>query len=91
MVGSFFLNCYWTFQTQPTWRKFALFPLTNATNYILTTFGVVMLVESFGVDERVAPLVVALSTIPFTFVLSRHVLTGRGTDRVAPPGARRKF
>ncbi len=30
MVGSFFLNCYWTFRTRPTWRKFALFPLTNA-------------------------------------------------------------
>lgn len=26
MVGSFLLNCYWTFRTPPTWRKFALFP-----------------------------------------------------------------
>ena len=89
MVGSFFLNCYWTFQTRPTWRKFALFPLTNATNYVLTTFGVVVLVEWFSVDERVAPLVAALAAIPFTFLLSRLVLTGRGAERVAPvvPGS----
>ncbi len=76
MVGSFFLNCHWTFQTPPTWRKFALFPLTNATNYIVTTLGVVVLVEWFGVDERVAPLLAAVAAIPVTFVLSRRVLTG---------------
>ena len=26
MVGSFLLNCYWTFRTRPTWRKFAAVP-----------------------------------------------------------------
>lgn len=82
MVGSFFLNCYWTFQTRPTWGKFALFPLTNATNYVFTTAGVVVLVEWAGVDERVAPLLAALAAIPVTFVLSRRVLTG--SVRFAP-------
>ncbi|MGH3781264.1 MAG: GtrA family protein [Pseudonocardiaceae bacterium] len=76
MIGSFFLNCYWTFQTPPTWRKFALFPLTNATNYLVTTLCVVVLVEWFGIDERVAPLLAAVAAIPVTFVLSRRVLTG---------------
>lgn len=91
MVGSFFLNCYWTFQTRPTWRKLALFPLTNATNYVLTTLGVVVLVEGFGVDQRVAPLVAALAAIPVTFVLSRRVLTRpHRPERVAAvaPGTR---
>lgn len=76
MVGSFFLNCYWTFQTPPTWRKFALFPLTNATNYGMTTLGVVALVEWYHTDERVAPLLAALAAIPVTFVLSRRILLG---------------
>lgn len=75
MIGSFFLNCYWTFQAPPTWHKFVLFPLTNATNYVLTTLGVAMLVEWIGIDERLAPLVAALGAIPVTFVLSRRLLT----------------
>ncbi|MGA9871598.1 MAG: GtrA family protein [Rhodococcus sp. (in: high G+C Gram-positive bacteria)] len=75
MVGSFFLNCYWTFKTPPTWRKFMLFPLSNLTNYVLTTGGVVLLVDGVGMDERVAPLVAAVAAIPFTFVLSRKILT----------------
>ncbi|MGY1746380.1 GtrA family protein [Blastococcus sp. SYSU D00695] len=75
MVCSFFLSCYWTFRTRPTWRKFALFPLTNATSYLLTTLGVVVLVEWAGVDRRVAPLLAALAALPVTFLLSRWVLT----------------
>jgi putative flippase GtrA len=81
MVGSFFLNCYWTFQTRPTWRKFAAFPLTNATNYVLTTVGVVVLVEWFGVDERIAPILAALAAIPVTFLLSRRILRGGRNER----------
>ena len=87
MVISFFLNCYWTFRTRPTWRKFALWPLTNATNYIVTTVGVVVLVEWLGVDQRAAPLVAAVIAIPVTFLLSRRVLTGGravGSPAVVP-------
>ncbi|PTR24241.1 putative flippase GtrA [Rhodococcus sp. OK519] len=75
MVGSFFLNCYWTFKTRPTWRKFALFPLTNATNYIVTTVGMILLVTFLGVDDRIAPLIAAVAAIPVTFLLSRRILT----------------
>lgn len=85
MLGSFFLNCYWTFRTPPTWFKFALFPFTNATNYVVTTLGVFVLVEWFGVDQRWAPLIAAAAAIPVTFLLSRRVLIGgHDSDQVAP-------
>ena len=90
MVGSFLLNCYWTFRTRPTWRKFALFPLTNAANYVSTTVGVVVLVEWLSVDQRVAPLIAAVAAIPVTFFLSRYVLVDADphldatTDHAAP-------
>lgn len=75
MIGSFFLNCYWTFRTPPTWRKFLLFPLTNATNYVVTTLGMILLVSGCGVDDRIAPLIAAIAAIPVTFLLSRRILT----------------
>lgn len=87
MVGSFFINCYWIFRTRPTWRKFAVFPLTNATNYLLTTVGVVVLVEWLHVDQRVAPLVAAMAAIPVTFLLSRRILAGRRVRQLVPAGA----
>jgi putative flippase GtrA len=84
MVFSFFVNCLWTFRTRPTWRKFALWPLTNLTNYVITTVGVVVLVEQLGIDQRIAPLVAAAAAIPVTFLLSRRVLIGRDRHPAGP-------
>jgi putative flippase GtrA len=77
MIGSFFLNTYVTYRTRPTWRKFLLFPLTNLTNFVVTSVGVFVLVEALGVGERIAPLVAAALAVPATFLLSRRILLTR--------------
>jgi putative flippase GtrA len=74
MVGSFFLNTYFTYRTRPTWTKFLLFPLTNLVNFVMTTTGMYLLVSVLGMDERPAPLIAAAGAIPFTFVISRVIL-----------------
>ncbi|MFF8604706.1 GtrA family protein [Streptomyces sp. NPDC015346] len=75
MVGSFFLNTYFTYRTRPTWKKFALFPLTNVTNYLVQSVGLYALVTWAGMDDRVAPLVAAVVAIPFTYLLAQRILT----------------
>ncbi|MFB7936018.1 GtrA family protein [Streptomyces sp. NPDC056049] len=84
MVGSFFLNTYFTYRTRPTWKKFALFPLTNVTNYVVQSAGLYALVTWAGMDDRIAPLVAAVVAIPFTYVISRRILVSRGP---VPEGA----
>ncbi|MFG2674415.1 GtrA family protein [Streptomyces sp. NPDC048445] len=74
MAGSFFLNCWFTYRTRPTWRKFLLFPLTNAANFVITTGGVYLLVDLAGFSNRYAPLVAAAAAIPITFVVSRTIM-----------------
>ncbi|MFI1281526.1 GtrA family protein [Streptomyces sp. NPDC020858] len=74
MVGSFFMNTYFTYRTRPTWKKFLLFPLTNVTNYVIQSAGLYALVAWAGMDTRIAPLVAAVMAIPFTFLLSRKIL-----------------
>lgn len=95
MTGSFFLNCRFTYRTRPTWRKFLLFPLTNAANFLITTGGVWVLVDLAGFGSRYAPLVAAAAAVPITFVVSRVIMLspdgGGGTPAAgtAPePGAR---
>jgi putative flippase GtrA len=83
MVGSFFLNVRFTYHTRPTWRKFLLFPLTNATNLVLTTAGVYLLVSVLGMDSRVAPLA-AVGAIPVTFLVSRLILVPSAPEKPAP-------
>ncbi|MFI2734280.1 GtrA family protein [Streptomyces sp. NPDC018711] len=81
MIGSFFLNTYFTYRTRPTWKKFALFPLTNVTNYLVQSVGLYALVTWAGMDDRIAPLVAAVVAIPFTYLISQRILVPRGTDR----------
>lgn len=77
VVGSFLLNCAFTYRVQPTWQRFFLFPLTTLANLAMTTFGVWAFVELAGVDKRLAPLIAGILAIPATFLLTRFVLTGR--------------
>lgn len=73
MVVSFFLNCRVTFRVPPTWRRFLLYPASQAVNIAATTVGVVALV-GLGVDERVAPLAAAVLAVPASFLAARLVL-----------------
>jgi putative flippase GtrA len=80
MTGSFFLNARFTYRTRPTWRKFLLFPLTNATNFLLATAGVYAIVDVLHAGNRFAPLLASGAAIPVTFVVSRSImLRGTGT------------
>ncbi|MEU3633410.1 GtrA family protein [Streptomyces fradiae] len=87
MTGSFFLTSHFTYRTRPTWRKFLLFPLTNAANFVITTAGVWLLVGVAGLSSRYAPLLAAAAAIPVTFVVSRTIMLrpeergGRGGPR----------
>lgn len=74
MTGSFFLNSHFTYRTRPTWRKFVLFPLTNAANFVITTGGVYLLVDLAGFSSRYAPPAAAAAAIPITFVVSRTIM-----------------
>ncbi|MGQ4515212.1 GtrA family protein [Streptomyces sp. DW26H14] len=75
MIGSFFLNSWFTYRTRPTLRKFLLFPLTNVANFVITTGGVYVLVDLLGMNDTYAPLVAAAAAVPITFVVSRTIMT----------------
>lgn len=75
MVGSFFLNTYFTFRTRPTWRKFISFPLTTLPNYLISQAGLWLLVERLGLAKNISGLVASLAAIPVTYLVTRYVLT----------------
>ncbi|MCP3799681.1 GtrA family protein [Allokutzneria sp. A3M-2-11 16] len=77
MVGSYFLSCYFTFKVRPTLRKFLLFPLSNATSFIVQTAGLYLLVDVIGMHEDHAPLITMAVSIPITYLVAKFVLTDR--------------
>ena len=88
MVGSFFLNARFTYRTRPTWRKFLLFPLTNAANFAITTAGVYVIVDVLRAGSRLAPLLASAAAIPVTFVVSRWIMLPHAGRAPGPETAR---
>lgn len=80
MTGSYFLNCFFTFKIPPSWKTAVLFPLSNAFNFLITTVGLRLSVQWLGVDERIAPLPVALLAIPVTYLATHYLMMGRWRD-----------
>lgn len=74
LIGSFFLNTYFTYQVKPTWRKFLKFPLTQIANTIITTMILYLLVDWLQFGSSYAPLVAMFFTVPITFIITGRVL-----------------
>lgn len=77
MIGSYFLNCYFTFRVRPTWRRFLLFPLSNVANFVITSVGLYVLVQAFHMNQTIAPLAAAAIAIPITYFVAQFVLVGK--------------
>lgn len=98
VVVSFLLNCWFTYRVKPTLRGFVLFPLSSLPNIVLSSAGVLLMVEVLGWDQRIAPLVATVLAIPVSYLIARTILVGPVRrvpglasqvccrTRVSPPG-----
>ncbi|MDQ1000791.1 putative flippase GtrA [Neobacillus niacini] len=75
MVGSFYLNSYFTYKIKPTLKKFLQFPLTYIVNITVSSTAIYIFVVLLKLDENISPLLASVLAIPFTFVISKLILT----------------
>lgn len=78
MIGSFFLNCYFTFKTKPTLSKFIKFPLTTLANYCISTVTLYFLVSTLKIQPFIAGLLAPILPIPITFLMTKLLLKEDG-------------
>jgi putative flippase GtrA len=74
MIGSFYMNCYFTYKQKPTFKKAVLFPMTYLPTLIGSTIGVVILELIDFIPENYISLVATLAMIPFSYLISSHIL-----------------
>ncbi|MFL0194664.1 YfhO family protein [Clostridium sp. WILCCON 0269] len=91
MIGSYFLNCFFTFRTKPTFRKFISYPLTTLSNYIISTVSLVLLVNLFNIASSVAALLASILPIPITFMVTHHVLKKTDEDTIIEENSKIKL
>lgn len=74
MIGSFFLNTYFTYKVKPTWMKFFKFPLTQVANTVITTGILYILVDWIHINSSYAPILAMFFTVPITFIITGKIL-----------------
>lgn len=74
MIGSFYLNTYFTYRTKPSLKKFFQFPFTYVVNMSVTSLALFILVDLLHMDHIVSPILSTVLAIPFTFFVSRKIL-----------------
>ena len=74
IVGSYFLNTYFTYKQKPSVKKFLIFPLTYVPNFIIQYVGMILLVDRINMGRKVAPVITALVATPITFFVTKYVI-----------------
>ena len=74
MVGSYFLNVFFTFNVKPSLKTFLQFPITQAVNITVSSLLVYMFVEWLKVPAMVAPLFAVIFTVPITYIITAKIL-----------------
>src|SRR5699024_1079460 len=74
LIGSFFLNVYFTYRVKPTWIKFLTFPLSQSVNIMASTIFLLTFIEWFNIDRSLAPVFSVLLMIPITFLITGKIL-----------------
>jgi putative flippase GtrA len=73
---SYYLNTQFVFQEKVRLTKMLQYPLVYLVQYLLGVALLYVLVEHFGMDARLVPVLIILITVPITFLLSRFIIKG---------------
>jgi len=74
LVGSFFLNSYYTYNVKPTLGKFIRYPLTQVANTLITSALLYIFVEILHFNASLAPIAALFFTVPITFIMTSRIL-----------------
>lgn len=88
VIFSYWFNARVVFCVPLSWRGLFSYPIVYLVQYAFSAFLLGGLISFFNMREVVAPLVVAVAMIPFTYLISKLVLKrgGAGSSAASAKG-----
>lgn len=77
IVISFVLNGKFVFKASLTIGKALKYPLVYIVQYVINLVVLNVLIEYISINEKVAPLLVIIISIPITFIMSKTILKNK--------------
>ena len=81
---SYYLNARFVFREKLRLSKALQYPVVYLVQYLLGLGLLYLLVEVAHLSKFIAPILIVLITVPFTYVLSRYVIKG-GSRAIPQP------
>lgn len=75
VVFAYWFNAVLVFKVPLSWKGFFAYPLVYVLQYGSSALLLGVLVEFANMNEKFAPLLIAVCMLPFTYMLSRYVLS----------------
>lgn len=77
ILTGYALNTYFVFRKRWSWLRLMVFPSVHLVNYAAGLGIIWIAVSMLGIDQRIAPVISAIATVPINFVMTRWVITHR--------------
>ena len=77
IVFSYFINTYFVFRQQFSWKSLFQFPLVYIAQLIINLFVLWLAVDRFDMKQELAPLIAIVISIPVTYLMSRAIIKKR--------------
>lgn len=81
IVFAYWFNAVVVFHVQPSWVGFLSFPAVYVIQYLSSALLLAFVIEVVGLREDIAPLLVAVTVAPMTYVLTKFVLKKSSVPR----------
>jgi putative flippase GtrA len=77
IVFSFLFNSIVVFRVPLNWHRLIPYPFIYFFQYVFSAILLAVLVETVGLNESIAPLLVALLLAPFSYLLNKKALKSK--------------
>ena len=76
----YWINATWVFLSQPGRKSAFIYPIAYVSQYVIGLLLLSVFIETFSIDERLAPLLVIIITVPVMFIMTRAIFSKRGQN-----------
>jgi putative flippase GtrA len=83
IILAYWLATRYVFRTAWSWRQFVRFPSVYLVQYLSGLALMLLFVEYFAIDARIAPWIIVAVQVPMTFLLSKRIVTPKGAAEVS--------
>lgn len=74
MIGSFFINSYFTYNVRPNMQKFIQFPFVYIAQLAASYIVPGLTIDIMHLPDIYIPIITTAISMPVTYVLSRYIL-----------------